>query len=71
MARLRKIAVVEEQLCVACGSCIKVCPRYAITVPNGIHAVVSQQQCIGCGLCAKACPASVIKIIERGDMNEA
>ena len=71
MPRPRKKAVVDKQLCVACGSCIKACPRDALTVPKGIHAEVSLQQCVGCGLCVKACPASVIEIKDRGDMNEA
>ncbi len=55
----------------ACGSCIKVCPKKAITVPKGTYAEVLKEQCVGCGLCAKECPASVIKIQERGDVNEA
>ncbi|MFT4105379.1 MAG: 4Fe-4S binding protein [Lacrimispora sp.] len=58
----KKYASVQESLCVACGCCIKVCPKGAISVPKGIHAVVDMAACIGCGLCAKACPASVITV---------
>ncbi len=71
MKRLERTAVVKEKFCVACGSCIKVCPRKAITVLNGTYAVVKTDQCVGCGLCAKECPASVISILERGEVNEA
>ncbi len=59
----RRFASVNEAQCVACGSCIKVCPRDAIHVPYGVSAMVHLQKCVGCGLCAKACPASVIKIM--------
>lgn len=55
----------NQKYCVACGSCIKVCPRQAISVPDGVSAVIDKSRCIGCGLCAKACPASVIKVVNK------
>lgn len=58
----KRYAVVDTALCVACGCCVKVCPRQAVQVPDGIAAQVAQDRCVGCGLCAKACPASVIEI---------
>lgn len=59
-------AEVDESLCVACGCCVKVCPKAAIHVEKGIFAQVDPVLCVGCGLCAKACPASVIEIREVG-----
>jgi ferredoxin len=59
-----KKAFVDEDYCVACGSCVKVCPKSAINVFNGIMARVDMSKCIGCGKCAKECPASVIKVQE-------
>lgn len=56
----KKKAVVSIRECVACGCCIKVCPRNAITVPKGIHACIDRALCVGCGMCAKECPASII-----------
>ena len=50
--------------CVACGCCMKVCPRSAITIPRGIYAAVDEALCVGCGKCAKECPASVISMRE-------
>ncbi|EOS32575.1 MAG: 4Fe-4S binding protein [Lachnospiraceae bacterium] len=55
-------AVVDSNTCVACGCCMKVCPRNAITIPKGICAIVDQNLCVGCGKCAKECPASVITL---------
>ena len=37
---IKRKAVVNVQECEACGCCIKVGPRNAITVPNGIHASI-------------------------------
>ncbi len=61
---VKKYAYVSQADCVACGSCIKVCPRGAITVPKGIYAVVDRDLCVGCGICAKACPASIIEEVQ-------
>ena len=58
----KKKAAVSIRECVACGCCIKVCPRNAITVPGGIHAVVNRELCVGCGKCVKECPASIISL---------
>lgn len=59
----KKYASILENECVACGSCIKVCPRRAISVPHGISAKIDKDLCVGCGICKKVCPASVIEII--------
>lgn len=51
--------------CVACGSCVKVCPREAVFVYKGVEARVRRERCVGCGRCAAACPASTIEMAER------
>lgn len=61
--RPRKAAV-DHDLCVACGTCVLVCPRKAIHIEQGVFAVVDTARCVGCTLCAKACPASVIVMQE-------
>lgn len=58
----KRKAIVSIQECVACGCCIKVCPRNAITVPKGIHANIDRELCVGCGKCVKECPASIISL---------
>lgn len=57
-----KKAIVCEKDCVACGSCVKVCPKEAITIENGIYAKVDHDLCIGCRACQKTCPALAITI---------
>ncbi|MCI9242961.1 MAG: 4Fe-4S binding protein [Lawsonibacter sp.] len=62
--RRKRRAVVNGDICVACGCCARVCPLSAIQIWHGIRAEVNGERCVGCGRCAKECPASVIKIQE-------
>lgn len=61
MAKKRK-AVVDTNLCVACGTCVKECPLQIINIEQGVFAKINFEKCVGCGKCAKACPATVIEI---------
>ena len=56
----KRKAVVNIKECVACGCCMKVCPRNAIDIPKGIYAQINRELCVGCGKCVKEGPASVI-----------
>ena len=62
---MKKCAYVDKHICVACGVCMKTCPRGAIAIHRGCWAVVEETKCVGCGLCARACPAGCIETKER------
>ena len=64
---MKKLAHINKQICVACGVCLKACPRAAISVCKGCYAQVEATKCVGCGLCAKACPAGCITVTERSE----
>ena len=64
---MKKKAVVDRQVCVACGVCLKTCPKGAIAIYRGCFAQVDEEKCVGCGLCAKACPAGCITVTERSE----
>ena len=64
---MKKIAVPEKKICVACGVCLKACPRGAISIYRGCYAMVEAAKCVGCGLCARACPAGCICVTERSE----
>lgn len=59
---LKKKAIVNINECVACGSCVKMCPLNLISIEQGVFAKINTDKCVGCGKCAKVCPASVIEI---------
>ena len=54
--------------CVACGSCVKVCPVGAIQVWKGVEARVDGNRCVGCARCAGECPAGVIDVKAREEL---
>ncbi len=61
----KNLAHFDRLACVACGTCVKECPRSAVKVYKGCYAVVEAERCVGCGKCAKACPAGCIVVEER------
>jgi heterodisulfide reductase subunit A len=51
------VASVVEELCAACGACVKVCPYGAREIhPIWNYATVNAALCQGCGACVVACP---------------
>ncbi len=62
------IAVVDEDLCCGCKTCIAVCPYNAIDltedIKNGNVSNINEGLCQGCGTCVSACPSSAIQ--QRG-----
>ncbi len=62
--RKKRKASVAQDYCVACGTCVKVCPIGAIEIKKGVMAEVIFEKCVGCGKCAMECPASIIQIQE-------
>ncbi len=48
--------------CMGYGDCVKVCPKGAICIQNGI-AHIDTRKCIGCGLCAATCPQKLIELM--------
>ena len=67
MNDMKKLAFVDKKICVACGVCLKACPKGAISIYRGCFAQIEESKCVGCGLCAKACPAGCITAAERSE----
>ena len=54
-------AVVDEELCSGCKTCIPLCPYTAISFIEEEKVVrVNEALCKGCGTCVAACPAGAI-----------
>ena len=49
--------------CLGYGDCVRVCPKDAIAIENGV-ARVDPRKCIGCGICTRECPNGIIHLIK-------
>ncbi len=56
------IAEVENNLCMGCHRCEKVCYYEAIKVGEDNVAIVDDLKCKGCGVCVTSCPARAIDL---------
>lgn len=60
----RKVAVINEDLCIGCTKCILACPVDAIIGSGKLMHTVIEQDCSGCDLCVEPCPMDCIDMIE-------
>ncbi|MCL4425326.1 MAG: FAD-dependent oxidoreductase, partial [Firmicutes bacterium] len=56
------VAVVEEDKCAACLTCVRVCPFSVPFINERRVAEINPVQCHGCGSCAAECPAQAIQL---------
>jgi MinD superfamily P-loop ATPase len=60
------VAVIDPELCTACGICHDVC-RFEAIVPGDEVYAVDDLGCEGCGACVYACPVEAIEMREQLD----
>lgn len=58
------IAQVDNEACIGCKICQKICPTLAIKVIEKKARVVSEL-CLSCGNCNQRCPEGAIKMVKR------
>lgn len=57
-----QVAFINEDQCIGCAHCGKLCPTDAIMgAPKQIHFVFPQA-CIGCGACVDVCPTECLQM---------
>ncbi|MDC0584258.1 4Fe-4S binding protein [Bacteroidales bacterium] len=59
---------INEDKCIGCTHCMKVCPTEAIRVREG-KALLEANRCIDCGECYRACPVDAI-YVEQDDYSK-
>jgi len=53
-------AIVDEEKCTSCGTCVDSCPVQAITLQD--KAVIDKENCTDCGICIDVCPEEAITL---------
>jgi heterodisulfide reductase subunit A len=59
------MAWVNPAVCVACATCVKVCPYGAPIINELRKAEIQGAKCMGCGSCVAACPAKAITLQQQ------
>ncbi len=62
-----KVAWVERDKCVACLTCVRVCPWRIPEIDEQGVAVIDAGECRACGICVTECPARAIMLNESED----
>jgi heterodisulfide reductase subunit A-like polyferredoxin len=69
------VAQVDVEKCVACLTCVRVCPYHVPQIRaefSGVGdivgaAYIEPAQCLGCGVCVSECPAKAIQLLHYRD----
>lgn len=59
----KRVAIIDEQVCIGCTLCIQACPVDAILgAAKQMHTVI-ETECTGCELCLPPCPVDCISMV--------
>ena len=56
--------VVNDEICIGCGTCVAVCPTGVFEMKESKAKVVAPEKCTGCKTCETSCPVGAIKVEE-------
>ena len=60
----KRVAVVDEKVCIGCTLCIQACPVDAFVGSSKVMTTVISEECTGCDLCLPVCPVDCIDMVE-------
>jgi heterodisulfide reductase subunit A-like polyferredoxin len=55
------VARVDDEICVACGSCESTC-QFGALASGDLSMQVDLAKCMGCGVCVDKCPQEAISL---------
>jgi len=58
------VAMVDADLCAACGDCLDRCQFGAMALPDDV-CLIDPGRCVGCGLCVPVCPTEALRLERR------
>lgn len=59
----KRVAAIDEQVCIGCTLCVQACPVDAILgAAKHMHTVI-EKECTGCELCVAPCPVDCIDMV--------
>jgi heterodisulfide reductase subunit A-like polyferredoxin len=61
------VSWIDQNKCVACLTCIRMCPYNVPFISDKGIAEVEPAKCQGCGICASECPAKAIELVHYKD----
>lgn len=60
---VKKVAFINEDMCIGCTKCMAACPVDAIIGTNRQIHTILENECTGCNLCVAPCPTECIQLI--------
>lgn len=60
-------AFIDEQNCIGCGKCIRVCPTDAIVGSKQVLHTILPKLCTSCSNCINTCPTDCITLSTLGE----
>jgi NAD-dependent dihydropyrimidine dehydrogenase PreA subunit len=61
-ASMRRLPVIEQDLCSGCGLCVQACEQHCLELIWDFATLTRPEACGGAGRCVEACPEQLIRI---------
>jgi Na+-translocating ferredoxin:NAD+ oxidoreductase RNF subunit RnfB len=58
------VALIDNEKCDGCATCVDACPAEAITMGDDEKAKVDADECVDCEVCVDECPNGSISMSE-------